>query len=206
MEKLEYNIIGSGSSGNCVRIENVMIDCGLPYSKIKNDLYDTDYLLLTHRHTDHINKATFNKIRLEFPNITVIANYEVAFRYDVDIICMEGQPFTVGEYVFTPFSGEHNVLVYGYTWKCKGNDVIYATDMNNFDNAPDQKYDYLFLESNHDEHKLNAVRNAGRDYGYNIYLAAKRHCSMQKSWAYYFTHRRDKKSVYVELHKSERFY
>lgn len=206
MNKLDYNIIGSGSSGNCVRIENVMIDCGLPYAKIKNDLYNTDYLLITHKHTDHLNLATFNKIRREFPNITVISNYEVAFKVEVDVIMAEHQTLQVGAYEFTSFPGKHDVVTFGYTWQCNGNDIIYATDMTNFDNAPDQKYDYLFLESNHDEHKLNAVKNSTHKYGYNVYKAGKRHCSMQKSWAYYFTHRKSDESVYIELHKSERFY
>lgn len=206
IKELEYTIIGSGSSGNCVVIENIMVDCGLPYKKIADYLYDIDYLLLTHIHSDHINSKTFNRIREEFPNITVIGNYEVAYLYDIDIICNANVPVEIDLYKFIPFEGEHNVLVYGYTWQRKGFEIIYATDMNNFENAPDQKYDYLFLESNHDEKKLNAVAGKTRQYGYDVFRAGKRHCSTQKCLGYYYAHRRNKNSQLIELHKSKRFY
>lgn len=209
-QELNYKIIGTGSTGNCVLIENVMVDCGLPYIRIKDALYETDILLLTHKHTDHILKSTFEKIRREFPNIIVIANYEVAYLYDVDIICNENLPVEVEDYTFTPFRGEHgDTLCYGYTWEVKGLDIIYATDMSDFHNAPDKKYDYLFLESNHDKLKLNAVKSsykAKKTYGYDVYTSSLRHCSTQKCKGFYFSHRRDKSSPLIELHMSSRFY
>lgn len=210
MKELNYEIIGTGSSGNCVVIENIMIDCGLPFSSLKDALYDVDILLITHKHTDHIKERTYERIRKEFPNITTVSNYEVAYLYDVDIVCNEKVPFEVGEYIITPFRGEHgSVLCYGYTWTVNGNDVIYATDMSNYNFAPDREYDYLFLESNHDEHKINAIesRYKGRKmYGYDVYASALRHCSTQKCKGFYFTHRKSKDSPLIELHMSSRFY
>lgn len=207
---LNYKIIGSGSSGNCVVIENIMVDCGLSYSKIKESLYDVDILLITHKHSDHIKNTTFERIREEFPNITVIANYEVAYLYDVDIICNENVPVEVEDYIILPFRGEHgDVLCYGYTWSFNGLEIIYATDMNNFNLAPDKEYDYLFLESNHDEHKLNAVESRYKgikNYGYDVYASSMRHCSTQRCKGFYFTHRRSKDSPLIELHISSRFY
>ncbi len=41
MKKLNYEILGSGSSGNCVVIEDMMVDIGLPYERIKENLYDS---------------------------------------------------------------------------------------------------------------------------------------------------------------------
>ena len=134
---LDYHIIGSGSSGNCVRIENVMIDIGLPYKHIKEDLYKTDVILITHTHTDHIKQTVFNRIRKEFPDITIVGNHQVATEYDVDFICYEGTPFEVKGIEFTPFLGKHNVLCYGYIWQDKGYDIIYCTDSSDFDNSPD---------------------------------------------------------------------
>lgn len=206
-DELNYTIIGSGSSGNCVVIENVMVDCGLPYSKIKESLYEVDYLLITHRHTDHIKDSTFKKIRAEFPNITVISNYDVAYLYDVDITCNAGYPVEVGGYSFMPFEGNHNVLCYGYTWVTNGKRVIYATDMTDFSGAPEQEYDVFFLECNHDEHKLKAVMNTGRrKFGYDVYAAGMRHCSTQRAYGFYYSYRSSKDAPMIELHKSERFY
>lgn len=210
MEGLDYKIIGSGSSGNCIVIENVMIDCGLPFISIKESLYDIDVLLITHKHSDHIKDSTYNRIRKEFPNIITIANYEVAYKYDVDMICNEGVPVEAAGYIFLPFRGEHgDVLSYGYCWEYDDQKIIYATDMNNFDNAPDIKFDYLFLESNHDEHKINAIESyykGKKKYGYDVYASAHRHCSTQKCLGYYYAHRKNKDSKLIELHKSSRFY
>lgn len=207
INSLDYTIIGSGSSGNCVVIGgNVMVDCGLSYDKIEDYLYDIDILLLTHIHSDHINPRTFERIRLEFPNIVVIGNYEIAYLYDVDIIANKNKPINVGLYTFVPFEGFHDVLVYGFTWEKDGLSIIYATDMANFNNAPEKQYDYLFLESNHDEKKLNAVRGKTKQYGYNAYACGKRHCSTQKCLAFYFMFRRNEESELIELHKSKRFY
>ena len=207
--ELDYHIIGSGSSGNCVRIENVMIDIGLPYKYIKDDLYKTDIILITHCHSDHIKDNVFNRIRKEFPDIQIVGNHQVASRYELNYICNENTPFCIKGIEFLPFLGKHNVLCYGYIWKAKGYDIIYCTDSSDFDNSPDDmKYDYLFLESNHDQKKLAAIQKSGmyRKYGYNAYESGLRHCSTQRCMAFYYEHRKSKDSVLIELHKSERFY
>ena len=58
-------------------INDVMIDCGLGFNKIKNELYDINYLLITHTHQDHLLIPTIRKIAERFPTITMIGNYEV---------------------------------------------------------------------------------------------------------------------------------
>lgn len=45
-----YNIIGTGSSGNAVLYDNsILVDIGLPYSKIKPYVKNIKLLLLTHQ-------------------------------------------------------------------------------------------------------------------------------------------------------------
>lgn len=200
-------MIGSGSRGNSVRIGRTLVDIGLPYSRVKDDLYLVDTLLITHRHTDHVRKSTYERLRREFPSITVISNWEVAALFDVDIICNAGYPVESGGVTYTPFEGRHNALCYGYTWKIGDADIIYATDMKDYRGAPEGKtYDYMFLESNHDIHKLNAVAGSKKGYGYDAYGAGIMHCSSQSCLAFYYTHRKGAESELIELHKSSRFY
>lgn len=203
---INYEIIASGSSGNCVIIGDVMVDCGVSYKIIKDYLYDIKTLLLTHTHGDHINGSTLGKIKKEFPRITILGNYEVHQEHGVDLITNEGFDTGVGQTVFTPFLGDHDVLCHGYVWEHESQRIIYATDLSNLDNAPPGPYDYLFLESNHDETKLALVRKQIRKYGYNVYRSSLRHLSTQKSKAFYYTNRRHKDSEWIELHKSSRFY
>lgn len=49
---MEYEIIQSGSKGNCLVLDNkIMIDCGLSYTKIKDKLKDIKLICLTHIHS-----------------------------------------------------------------------------------------------------------------------------------------------------------
>lgn len=206
-KRLNYEVIASGSKGNCVVIGNVMVDCGVAYTKLKDHLYDVKYLLITHIHSDHLRKSTFNYIKKHFPHIKTIGNYDVAQTVDVHYIINAGFELLTDDYVFNAFKCVHDVETYGFYWVQDGYNIIYATDTSNMNFAPkDIPFDYLFLESNHDEKKLEAVRNRHRELGYDAYSGGKRHLSTRKSREYYFVNRRDNEAEHIELHKSERFY
>lgn len=206
-EKLDYHIIGSGSTGNAVRIENILFDVGLPYSRIKDDLYLVDYILISHRHKDHFKENVLQRIKKEFPYIKVASNYDVAQRTDcIDKIFNNGFPFQLGTQTFYPFETIHDVPGSGYTFKLKGNDVVFCTDTKDYSNMPDLLYDYMFLESNYDKNVLQSISRKGNK-GYFQYINSyNRHASKQHCKAIYYEHRKSRDSVLVELHKSERFY
>lgn len=200
-----YEIISSGSKGNCVIINDVMVDCGVPFNRINDYLYDVKYLLLTHIHGDHVRPATIKSIKKLFPKITIIGNYEVHQSFGVDEIANEGFPIQTEDYEFLPFECEHDVVTHGFTWEFEDKSIIYATDTATMEHAPDDKFDYLFLESNHDEYKLEQAMNQVKG-NYNPYLSGKRHLSTQQAKTFYYTHRKNRDSEFIELHKSERFY
>lgn len=187
-------------------INDVMVDCGVPFKVIKEHLYDVKYLLLTHIHSDHIRETTLNNIKKLFPRIKIIGNHEVHQLFGVNIIANTSFPIETDDYCFLPFECEHDVLTYGFTWEYEGKSIIYATDTSTMENAPDDKFDYIFLESNHDEKKVELIRFNAKRYGYNAYAGAKRHLSTQDAKAFYYTHRKSKDSKFIELHQSERFY
>jgi L-ascorbate metabolism protein UlaG (beta-lactamase superfamily) len=203
---MNYKVISTGSKGNCVIIhDDVMVDCGVPFGKIKNDLYDVKYLLITHTHQDHLNIKTIRKIAENFPRIKIIGNYEVNEIYNVNIIANAGFEIATDDYVFYPFPCIHDVLCYGYTWTWNDQEIIYATDTSTLEYAPARKYDYMFLESNHDEQKLDAVRNENHG-SYNPYLSGKRHLSTQQAKSFFYLNRRNQDAQFIELHQSARFY
>jgi hypothetical protein len=202
---INFEIISSGSKGNCIKIENVMIDCGVGFKQIKDHLYDIKYLLITHKHQDHLKMPTLLSIMENFPHIKIIGNYEVYEQAPVMIIANAGFELVFDDYTFNCFECVHDVLTYGYYWRCKGQDIIYCTDTGSMENAPDQQFDYFFLESNHDEQKLAAA--AGDKKGrYDPFLSGKRHLSTQECKAYFYMHRKGIESRLIELHKSSRFY
>jgi ribonuclease BN (tRNA processing enzyme) len=202
---MNHKIISTGSKGNCVIINDVMIDCGIPFKEIKEELYSIKYLIITHTHSDHLNKKTLENICTKFPRIKIIGNYEVHNAWNCNYIANADFMIETEDYDFYPFDCLHNVLCYGYTWTFEGQEIIYATDASTLENAPKQKYDWFFIESNHDEEKLEAVRNEHHG-SYSPYAAGKRHLSTQAAKTFYYMNRRSKDSPLIELHQSSRFY
>lgn len=183
-----------------------MIDCGVSFAAIGKAIYKVDYLLITHVHSDHLKLPTLTKIRKSFPHIKIIGNYEVAYKVKLDIITADLAPITLGDWTVTPFPCVHDVVCQGFVLDKDERKIIYATDTATLDNAPKQKYDWFFLESNHDEKILSQLQGQKNKYGYDVWEGALRHLSTQASKTFYYLNRRDRESPYIELHKSERFY
>lgn len=201
---INYEVVKSGSSGNCVIIENIMVDCGLPFKHIKDKLYEIKVLFLTHVHSDHVDGKTLNSIRSYFPKIKIIGNYEVYQKFGCDHIITD-HPVEIAGIKFNPFELFHDVVTFGFHTEINGKDIIYATDTYSLENAPKKKYDYFFIESNHDEKKLMAAITSCKG-SYNPLKDSSRHLSTQAARLFYFTHRKTKEAEFIELHKSARFY
>lgn len=207
MTELDYKIIATGSKGNAVRIENIMIDCGIPFSRMHEELYKVDTLLITHSHSDHVKESTYNRIREEFPNIKTYANYDVAYRYDIDKV-ISTEPFVLKKKrIVIPFPGVHDVPVTGFVIRMKGNDILYMTDTSKVSPPEGMTFDYVFLESNYDERKLKELNKQYKRRGYDPYTnSVVRHLSTQKCKEFYYVNRKSEESKLIELHQSSRFY
>lgn len=84
----ELNLIqvNSNSEGNCNIWEvetkkgtiNIMIDCGLPFTRIKPFLpKKLDLLIITHKHGDHLGVASLNNLLKKYPKMMVMTNGSV---------------------------------------------------------------------------------------------------------------------------------
>ena len=202
---MNYKIVSSGSQGNCVIIENLMIDCGIAYKDLEKYLPDIDYLFITHKHGDHLKETTYNRIRREYPHIKTMGNYEVAYEVTVDKIITDNRIKLDSNHYITPFPVPHDVICFGVVGEFEDKDYIYVTDSAGTKSWPRGKYDYLFIESNHDPQKV-AMANKKKRFGYNVWAGAKRHTSTHDSKAFYFANRKSEDSEWIELHKSKRFY
>lgn len=205
--KLDYKVIATGSTGNAVRIENIMIDCGISFKDMKEDLYKVDTLLITHSHGDHVKPATFNNIRKEFPRIKVYGNADVAYQFDVDIVIGTAKLTLPKKRIVIPFEGKHDVPVTGFIIQMKKLNILYMTDTSEVNPPSGFPLDYVFLESNYDERKLQELGKQYRRRGYDPRISSvTRHLSTQKCKEFYYLNRRSKESELIELHQSNRFY
>ena len=184
-----------------------MFDIGVPFSFIRDDLYGIKYLFLTHRYTDHINKNTLRRLAKEFPRIKTIANYDLSNFIRADYLVGDETEIKVKDRKIIAFKCLHDVPCSGYVVQMNDKNMIYATDTASLEHAPKLKYDYFFIESNHDAKKVELIRNnSKKKFGYDAWAGAMRHLSTQDSRTFYYLNRRNKDSEWIELHKSERFY
>lgn len=212
---IDYEIISTGSTGNSVRIENILIDCGVNFEKLEHFIYDINYLLLTHVHGDHIHQATLNKIKKLYPIIKIIGNSDVNKTFGVDIVLNPGESIDTNSLHLdaacnvTAFHAPHDCPCNGYVLHIKGSNIVYATDLYTTKYIPKEKYDYVFLEANYDSDLIETIRlhkDLQKQYNYNVVDAAYRHLSKQDSKAFYYGNRKNKDSVYIPLHQSQKFY
>lgn len=67
---MQYDIIGTGSSGNAVVInKSILIDCGMSYKAIEPYAKDLKLVLLTHEHSDHFKQSSVNALARDRPTL-----------------------------------------------------------------------------------------------------------------------------------------
>jgi len=199
---MKFCVLRSGSSGNCTYIEHrdtrVILDAG-GMSKIGLErLFDEigvnalllNGVLISHLHTDHINKSTFNFCRSN--NIALFiheenrAGLESMFdekcRREVEIKFFRSEKsFSIGEVRFTPFELSHdaNGVTNGFVFQCALDENApttgYATDLGHV--PPDvieavTGCSTLIIEANHDTSLL--WNNPGRPYAHKARVGGKK--------------------------------
>lgn len=223
--KFDINIISTGSAGNCVVIdEKIMIDVGLGDKHIGETLDKIDYLLITHRHGDHLNLGAIKKLHKRKPwklnkslyvnedtRQHIIKSHNTRFDYtppdsniidDSSIFQLKTNEYT---YEVETFKLEHDVENQGFViTREDGLTMVYATDTNTMKYAPKRVYDYIVVESNYDEDK---IFDALTSHNFEDRFRASRnfrHLSIQQFKEFVRTHRHKNTEIYA-LHESGTF-
>ena len=167
---MTYKIIGSGSDGNGLIIEEtILIDCGVSLKKLKDDYKKLKIVLLTHRHQDHFNKATIKKLAAERPTLRfgccewlvkdlVECGVE---KKNIDVLEMD-KIYDYKDFKVIPIKLYHDVPNNGYKLKINGNKLIYATDTSRIDHIIAKNYDFYFIEGNYESDEELAQRRSDK--------------------------------------------
>lgn len=169
--------VGSGSSGNCYVLYDgkkyVILDCGIPYSKIlmaiNYRISDVLFVLVTHEHKDHCLAAgEFIK-----NGIPVFSNFEVSKKIQGVIPLVAKEIYHPSGFTVIPFKVPHTTLDeegeivacqnYGYYIQFPDiSKMIYATDFEYIPfNFAKSEINYFLIECNHMD---NAVANVQREH------------------------------------------
>lgn len=209
-----YNIISTGSKGNALVIEdNILIDCGVSFTKLKNCYKNLSIVLLTHIHTDHFNKTTIKRLALERPTLRfACCNWLVnelvqcgVNKRNIDVLNV-GVWYNYGRFKISPILLYHNVEQCGYRVFINYPDgikkIMYATDTNKLDGIKAPEYDYYFIEANYTEEGIQERINAKKALNMYCYEidAMLNHLSKEKCDQFLYENM-GANSQYVYMHK-----
>ena len=169
---MTYDIIATGSAGNAVVINGkILIDCGVPFKRLRQYVPDLKLVLLTHEHGDHFNPAAVRALHRERPAlrwgccewmIPKLIGAGVSARV-IDVLT----PGSVSAYIslglyVIPVPLTHNVENCGYKLSFWNYDnrihdtLFYATDTGTLDGVKAKYYDLYMIEANHTEAEIAA--------------------------------------------------
>lgn len=179
---MNYEIINSGSDGNCIMIENFfMIDCGLSYKKIKNKLKNIKLIFISHSHQDHLNKITIRKIAYEKPTIKFVVGSTDLIDMLLDcgikstniFALTSNKWYDLGMLKIRLEPLDHDVPNHLCKFDTKGKKGIYIVDTNSVDNVSAKNYDLYLIEANYmkeilEQHKKELDENNKYDHLYRV--------------------------------------
>jgi len=186
---MKIDVIDTGSSGNGFLIDDeILIDAGLPYSKLSK--YSIEVVLLTHIHGDHFRADTIRKLYVNNED-TVFVCGEFLFEHlhKVGIpkrnifVVLPNRVYGLEDYLVSAVELFHDVPNFGWRIIKNGHKHFHATDTAHLDGIEAKDYDTATIECNHDENKAIFIIEEAKKNGEFTHLkgAMNSHLSVQQA-------------------------
>lgn len=198
---MTYDILATGSSGNCVIINGeIAIDMGIPMKKLRESGYikDLRLVLLTHEHGDHFRPSTVRALHRERPAlrwgccewmVPLLLEAGVDKRV-IDVFGSDtSNVYCDGALIIHPENIPHDVQNCCYHvmfWNFalyRSEKLFYATDTGTLDGIEAKDYDLYLIEANHTRAEIEAriaEKQARGEFAYE-YRAAQNHLSQEQA-------------------------
>lgn len=206
---IRYNIISSSSKGNAILYDSVLVDIGVPFSKIKPFLNDIQIVLLSHEHHDHININTLKKLQFEHPSIRVGCG-EFMLKHlkgirNIDVL-KYGYWYDYGIFKVSPIKLYHDVPNFGYRIIFEDYKIIHCTDTSHLNGITAKNYDLYAIEHNYDEETIGEIIEEKTLRGEFAYEkgAINSHLSEQQAKDFIFKNKGENYEI-LRLHESTRY-
>lgn len=207
-----YNILSSSSSGlSIIYNKNVLVDIGVPFVKIKDYVDDIRIVLISHKHTDHLNIRTLQRLQKENENVIVACGewLEGLLTYhdikNIKILDFN-KWYNLNYCKVALVQSYHDVESCGFRLVFDDRKVFHMTDTCTLDGINAKDYDYYLVEGNHDEDTIDheiALAEENGEFTYKI-GAKNSHLSFQQ--AREFVKRNAKVGSQVQfLHTSKQY-
>ncbi len=205
-----HKVISTGSKGNAVLYNNqILIDCGVPYSLIKQYENSIKIVLLTHVHKDHINVRTLKKLQSNRPSVRIgCGEWMLSLLSglnNIDIYQL-AKWYNYGQFRLATIKLFHDVENIGYRLDINGYKIIHATDTKHLQGITAKDYDLYSIESNYDEERAEQAIRIAKEKGEFCHASGsiESHLSHRQAWDFYQGNRKDT-SRFVKLHQSTHF-
>lgn len=210
MSEITYNLLASGSSGNCLIINKFLIlDLGVPFKKIKPYYKDIKLVFIGHQHIDHLNKTCVKMLAKERPTVRfAVGKWLVPIllecgvsKQNIDII-EAPKVYDYGICRISPVVLYHDIPNFGLRIFIGDEKAIYIVDTHTVKGIQAKGYQWYFIESNYDEDNLEQriiEKTAAGQYCYELNVA-ERHLSHEEASEWLLANM-GQNSNYVFLHQ-----
>lgn len=211
---ITYDIISTGSQGNAVVIQDIiLLDCGVSLKQLQPYIGKLKLVLLTHIHTDHFNRRTIRLLAAKRPTlrfgccdwlVSELVSCGVN-KANIDVLECD-TVYGYGVCNVIPVYLKHNVPNCGYKLHFPAGKVIYATDTNNLNGISAYHYDLYLIEANYEDaeiqEKIRQKKLSG-EYAYEVQVL-KNHLSKAKCDDFIYRNiSANGAYVYMHQHKEE---
>ncbi len=219
---MTYDVIATGSSGNATVINReILIDCGVPYLRLREYARDIKLVLLTHQHYDHFRPSTIRAFRKCRPSVRfACCEWMVplliqagADKGRIDVLEPDKWYYYSGISAdISPFRTLHNVPNCGWriflerSTPCNSctEKILYATDLSTLNGIKAKDYDLYFIECNHRQAEIEAKiaeKTAAGEFSYEI-EAARNHLSWEQAMEW-LAENHGPKSMFFPMHEHQ---
>lgn len=209
MSNIVYNLVQTGSSGNCLILNKFLVlDLGIPFKKIKPYYKDIKLVFISHTHGDHLNRTCVKTLAKERPTVRFcVGRWLVPIllecgveKTNIDII-EAGKVYNYGMCKISPITLYHDIPNLGLRIFIDDEKALYITDTSTVKGIQAKDYQWYFLESNYTEEDLEEriiAKTAAGQYCYELNVA-ERHLSHEQA-SQFLLDNMGKNSQYVFLH------
>ena len=151
---MNTKVIATGSTGNATLIGSILVDIGVPFSRIAPYEDQIEAVLLTHAHVDHIHTPTLKKLMERHPLVVVVGGDHLK-GFCEGVHCVKPDhlyDIGIARIMCTPVP--HNAPNVAWHITMDGKRIFYCTDAGNLDDVYARDYDFYFVEANYGEEEI----------------------------------------------------
>lgn len=185
--------LGASSKGNSHIIYSngvgIMLDCGVVFDNINEIMtkYNVKYILLSHKHNDHIKAIKQNKVsdlgQYIFANDDVMETISIT-KYINKVEVIEGKKYKLDDnFTIIPFEVPHDVKNFGFIIhdNYTNTNTAYITDVGYISNLSLKNINNFIVECNYDENVyLDKIEQEEEYFKYKRTLGDFGHISIQE--------------------------